>query len=274
VSRSLRFSRWRRLPGARRILEQKLPTHGDTPQRFTVYLPGRLIEDAEALARLDGAAHAREYCERELARFLRAEVARRRVDGGPPESPLDEDLDALADELAGGAGPRRGPLTLRLVESDEVIEVEEVRPQLPAPVDAPRPPAPVESPEGGNAGESLAAAAVRRHAGLAGGGASAGWLEYLRRGEAPPAEAAAGLLAALRGLEAGLRGASSVDRSLGHALFRLGLESQVLMTDAWPGLAADPGTVAVVLEVQELAERVMSGLDVRHGGPGGVGGER
>lgn len=233
-SRSLRFSRWRRLPGAHRILERRLPTHAETPQRFTLYLPGRLIEDAEALARLTGSDHAQAYCEDVLSAHIRGEVERLKAEAEPPEPPEDEDVETLAGERAAARLATRGPLVLSLPEE----------PRAPERLMLPAPPAP----------ESDAAASVLRHAGQAGPG---GFLAALRRGEPPPAADVRELIDALRALSARERHTDTIARPLAHALFRIALESQVLLTDAWPHLADDARTLSSVREIQELAERAL-----------------
>ena len=48
-----------------------------------------------------------------------------------------------------------------------------------------------------------------------------------------------------------------------HALHRLALESQVLLTDAWPGVF-DDRVITAIRTVQEAVERILSGQDVRY----------
>ena len=50
---------------------------------------------------------------------------------------------------------------------------------------------------------------------------------------------------------------------MAHALHRLALESQVLLTDAWPG-AFDGRMIAAIRTVQEAVERILSGQDIRY----------
>ena len=50
---------------------------------------------------------------------------------------------------------------------------------------------------------------------------------------------------------------------MAHALHRLALESQVLLTDAWPG-AFDARMIATIRTVQEAVERILSGQDIRY----------
>jgi hypothetical protein len=90
-----------------------------------------------------------------------------------------------------------------------------------------------------------------------------GFLPCLRRGEAIPAAKVAELSRALMQLEDELRGAPEIDRRVAHALHRLGLESQVLLTDAWPGVF-DERVIADIRTVQESVERILSGQDIRY----------
>jgi hypothetical protein len=100
-----------------------------------------------------------------------------------------------------------------------------------------------------------------RHVGLA----DDDWafLPCLRRGVPVPAAKAAELVRALNQLELEHRGAEALDRRLAHALHRLALESQVLLTDAWPGLF-DDRVIAAIRTVQEAVERILSGQDIRY----------
>ncbi|HKI21521.1 MAG TPA: hypothetical protein VKA15_26740 [Isosphaeraceae bacterium] len=88
-----------------------------------------------------------------------------------------------------------------------------------------------------------------------------GFLPCLRRGEPVPAAKAAELNRALSRLEEELRGADVLNRRTAHALYRLALESQVLLTDAWPG-AFDERVIAAIRSVQEAVERILSGQDI------------
>ncbi len=100
-----------------------------------------------------------------------------------------------------------------------------------------------------------------RHLGF--DGSDQGFLPCLRRGVPVPAAGSAELVRALHQLEADHRGAEVLDRRLAHALHRLALESQVLLTDAWPG-AFDARMIGVIRAVQEAVERVLSGQDIRY----------
>ena len=90
-----------------------------------------------------------------------------------------------------------------------------------------------------------------------------GFLPCLRRGEAVPAAKVAELEGALERLEHELRGNNTLDRRLAHRLHRLALESQVLLTDAWPG-AFGEAIIQVIRTVQEAVERILSGQDIRY----------
>ena len=85
----------------------------------------------------------------------------------------------------------------------------------------------------------------------------------LRRGVPVPAARSAELLHALGQLEMEHRGAEVLDRRMAHALHRLALESQVLLTDAWPGVF-DERMIAAIRSVQEAVERILSGQDIRY----------
>ena len=100
-----------------------------------------------------------------------------------------------------------------------------------------------------------------RHVGM--GGDDAGFLPCLRRGVPVPADKVSELVQALNRLELDHRGASVLDRRMAHALHRLALESQVLLTDAWPGVFDDP-MIAAIRSVQEAVERILSDQDIRY----------
>ena len=109
--------------------------------------------------------------------------------------------------------------------------------------------------------DSSAIDVILRHAGS--GEDQWGLLPCLRRGEPVPASKSAELIYALNQLEEELKGAASIDRRMAHALHRLALESQVLLTDAWPGVF-DERVITVIRTVQEAVERILSGQDVRY----------
>ena len=109
--------------------------------------------------------------------------------------------------------------------------------------------------------DSLAADVIARHAGS--GEDQWGFLPCLRRGEPVPGAKSAELIYALNQLEDELRGSDVIDRRTAHGLHRLALESQVLLTDAWPG-AFDERVITVIRSVQEAVERILSGQDIRY----------
>ncbi len=94
-----------------------------------------------------------------------------------------------------------------------------------------------------------------------------GFLPCLRRGEAVPAARVAELEAVLERLEQELRGSETLNRRIAHSLYRLALESQVLLTDAWPGVF-DDRVIAAIRSVQEAVERILSDQDIRFYPPG------
>ena len=91
----------------------------------------------------------------------------------------------------------------------------------------------------------------------------------LRRGQAVNHNRVSELMDALRRIEADQGGATMLDRQLSYALHRLAMESQVLLTEAWPGVF-DRSTVGTIRAVQEMVERILSGQDVRFYQPGEI----
>jgi hypothetical protein len=102
---------------------------------------------------------------------------------------------------------------------------------------------------------------LARHVGT--GDDDRAFLPCLRRGESVSAAKVDELIRALGQLEEENRGADVLDRRMAHALHRLALESQVLLTDAWPG-AFDDRVIAAIRSVQEGVERILSGQDIRY----------
>jgi hypothetical protein len=89
------------------------------------------------------------------------------------------------------------------------------------------------------------------------------FLPAMRRGEPVAPAKVAELMAALNQLELDHRGATLLDRRLAYALHRLALESQVLLTEAWPGVF-DNRMQSAIRGVQEMVERILSGQDIRY----------
>jgi hypothetical protein len=100
-----------------------------------------------------------------------------------------------------------------------------------------------------------------------GRGDTGGFLPVLRRGQAVAPSRVAELLEALGRIEADQRGAPLIERGLAYALHRLGLEAQVLLTEAWPGVF-DDSTVGAIRSVQDRIERILSGQGGRDEPPG------
>gem|GEM_PF-875709 len=294
VAERNRYSRWRRLPPVFRSGEHRVPGYEDEAQRLTLYLPGGLLDLAEDLAELADVPTIQEYCARLLALALENERARWRVaDEEAKRGPL-EGLRAIAGDPAylaewraqDGARERdpddakqkedetTGPaLTVPValepsflepedMESTEESTSAEVRDRPTVRVETSRSAEPVVTrritPEliDGRAMDTL-----WKHVGP-GDQSAGGFLPRLRRGESIPADEVAELLDALRRLEDENRNAEGLDRRFAYALYRLALESQVLMTEVWPR-AFDEPTVDAVRSVQEMVERILSGEDVR-----------
>jgi hypothetical protein len=249
VAESLRFSRWRRLPGVHRITEKRIPTHRAEAHRLTLYLPGAILDQAEGLAARAGASDVQSYCESLLRQAIEAEAARQSVEAIAVEIPSD--LDELVRECLGAQadGPER---------TGDVHEVGLDR--------APRALA-MERPTDSDVDLDAHATLVIGHAALDKNADPCGFLARLRRGEAVTPHIADELLRALVALEQALRGVPSLDRRLAFALHRLAFEGQVLLTDAWPALAADQATVDVLRLVQEAVERILSGENIRYRTP-------
>jgi hypothetical protein len=257
VSRPLRFSRWKRLPsGWHRVRDQKVRTPDDEPQRLTLYLPGRSLDLAESLATHTGEGSAQDLCERLLLDALEAEKVRcgladraARGDTLPGLDAIEDDPSYLAEwshaQTHAGVAPEPTPM----------VTPAAFRSPSPHPVEA----RPMHDP-------SEAMSALARHAGLGDPTAASadGFLPRLRRGEPPAPEEADDLLRALLEVESALLGQDQIDRRLAFVLHRLAFESQVLLTDAWPGLAADRAVLDTVRLVQQSVERVLSGQDIRY----------
>jgi hypothetical protein len=89
------------------------------------------------------------------------------------------------------------------------------------------------------------------------------FLPSLRRGVPVSPEKIDELMTSLRRLETDNQGATLLDRRLSYALHRLAMESQVLLTEAWPGVF-DDRMQASIRGVQEMVERILSGQDIRY----------
>lgn len=247
MAKRLKHSRWRRLPGAFRVAERKFPDEGDDLQRLSLYIPGRLLDQAEALAIRAGASSVQAYCETLLGGAIESEHTREQLAEVESRRKAMEGWDAIANDAD------------YLAEWSRSAERERDRPtpEADASVDGPSPTAD-EEPTMGEAEET-----ILRHAGM-GFDDPSGLLPTLRRGEGIGPEPARELLRALVRLEAKYRDAPRLDRRLAYALHRLAFEGQVLLTDAWPHATADQATVDVLRLVQEAVDRVLSGEDIRY----------
>jgi hypothetical protein len=207
--------------------------------------------------------------------YLAEWQARSEVRPEPPSA------GAAAAGLPAGGTTRLGPietvtLDLALAEGGDPVreppsdaEARAVDEQAPAvePPAAPLEPAPgpvrslVHQPTVRLPGDRTAVEVVWRHVGM--GEDDRAFLPCLRRGAPVPEAKATELIRALHQLELEHRGAEVLDRRLAHALHRLALESQVLLTDAWPGAFDDP-MIVTIRTVQEAVERILSGEDIRY----------
>ena len=314
-----RYSRWLRLPPVFRSGEHKIPGPGEEAQRITLYLPGAVLDQAEALAGKAGVATLQEYCERLLGEAIEVErlkdhVAEVEARRGPLEgfNEISGDPGYLSEwrELSGArqtaaSGPQNTPdhgpetasdltisadtidhLTLpSQIEGDDdatqrtdVVGNEASEDVSPAQADeqgapAARPRIRIEparraaepvisqkiAPEVLDPG---ARQTLMKHVG-SGQHDPGAFLPVLRRGQQIEPERLAELISALARVELDQQGVSVLERGLAYALHRLGLESQVLLTEAWPGVF-DWRTTSGIRSVQELVERILSGQDIRY----------
>ena len=256
------------MPGLYRFGDRKPPDPGLEPQRITLYLPDRLLDQAEAQARRHGAETLQEYCEELLARAISVEHDREVVEEAEARRGHLEGLDAIANDPEYLAEWEAALPRTRTDRPSPPEESPALTAPAPGPDDTPesapesRPAPPArESPE---VPESIPAVeVVLRHAAIREDDPSA-FLPTLRRGEPIDSTTARELLAALAELEAAYRPASRLDRLVAYALHRLAFEGQVLLTDAWPGAPVDEATVDVLRVVQEAVDRVLSGQDIRY----------
>jgi hypothetical protein len=89
------------------------------------------------------------------------------------------------------------------------------------------------------------------------------FLPAMRRGHPVPSQKVAELVDALSRLELDHQRATMLDRRIAYGLHRLAMESQVLLTEAWPGVF-DSRMQGAIREVQERVERILSGQDIRY----------
>jgi hypothetical protein len=260
------------------------------PQRLTLYLTGRELDTAEALAANAGGVTIQEYCTELLQQAIEAERIRAHVADIESQRGLFEGLHQIADDpeylaewsaqFAAQARDRPEPVPVdppaHAAASSERVSLTVPVPGLvtepestPTPMLTPTqgltpPERPLPVGESLVVAENLSAAAqvVLRHAGQ-GGENGLSFLANLRRGESVPMAEVAELARALHVMEEESRGATVMDRRVVYALHRLAFESQILHTDAWPG-AFDDWTVDTLLAVQEAVDRILSGQDIRY----------
>jgi hypothetical protein len=262
VSKRLRHSRWRRLPGVYRFHERKAPDPGREPRRLILFLPDEALGRAEAQALRAGFVSVQAYCSTLLEQAIGAEHDRERIEEAEAKRGALRGLDAIANdpdylaEWTASAHDRAAPAVR---EGGQV---------MPAGLELPGPrPDPSAAAEGPGAAHASAAEVVFRHAAV-GAEDPASFLPTLRRGEPIGPGPSRELLKALGDLEGSLRTAPVLDRRLAYALHRLAFEGQILLTDAWPATATDPATVDVLRAIQEAVDRILSGEDIRYYSPG------
>ena len=286
-----KYSRWRRLPGLFRLGDQdrKWPDPNLEPTRLSLYLPGTVLDKAEALASKAGVETVQDYCTELLRRAIEAEGSRMHVaDLEARQGPLAglneiaDDPEYLAEWNAQASARRPPPATPSLVELVQAKEPDRARDEfsiaLPRPeievpeglaAEATPPPSPLPSPSPSPLRPawpilSHPAEVVLKHAGQGtDGGDPQAFLPSLRRAESAPLAEIAELARALQMLETEYQGMPVIPRAVAHALHRLALEAQVLHTDAFPG-AFDDWTVDTIRAVQEAVDRVLSGQDIRY----------
>jgi hypothetical protein len=295
VAKRPRFSRWRRLPGVFRTGDHREPEKTNELDRIILYVPSRILDLAEALAEKAGLPSVQDYCALLLMQALENERIQRKVaDFEARRGPLEgfkqiaNDPDYLAEwKQQSEAKPEQtviyetdearnastsqgasGPVTIDIVYPDEEenspdaeTERSDYPLQLGVEPTAGTVPIVTLKPTVRTMSDPPAMEVLARHVGM--GDDDGAFLPCLRRGEPVSAAKVAELIRALGQLEEDHRGADVLDRRMAHALHRLALESQVLLTDAWPG-AFDDRVIAAIRTVQEGVERILSGQDIRY----------
>lgn len=82
MSKQLKFSRWRRLTGAHRITDKRIPTHRNESQRLTLFVPGSVLDSVERLAARAGLGNVQVYCEALFTRAVAEELEREHMHPG------------------------------------------------------------------------------------------------------------------------------------------------------------------------------------------------
>jgi hypothetical protein len=263
------------LPGLYRIGERKPPSPDLDPQRLSLYIPGGLLDQAEAQAMRAGVETVQEYCQGLLERAIELEHAREVMAETEAKRGSFEGLDEIANDphylaewsgLSSGAYLERPTVHLpvdtepaaepaaRLEPADDVDSRDgEVEHVAAVPILPPGQP-------------SEAARVILRHAVLLGDDPGA-LLAVLRQGAPVDPEAAQQLLQALAELEVEHRARAQLDRQVAYALHRLAFEGELLLTNPWSGMVPDETTVDLMRIVQEAVDRVLSGQDIRYYAP-------
>ncbi len=288
------YSRWRRLPPVFRAGEHKIADPGEDKARLILYLPLAVFEQAETLAVKGSVPTVQEYCtkllsdaievERVKAHLVEVEEKRGPLEGFKeitddptylaewheqsgsreieaaqplPENPpdgenvpavrfLDDETTEPADHPLSDSMPAElpGRVIVRIEPAQRVIEPVITERIVPEVLD-------------GTASDTVLSQVGQGHH------EPNAFLPSLRRGQPPSPSVVTELMTALHQVEADQRGVSMLDRRLAYALYRLALEPQVLLTEAWPGLF-DDRTVGAIRAVQEMVERILSGQDIRY----------
>lgn len=304
-SKKLRFSRWRRLPGVFRTGDHPRADADDGTRRLTLYVTWRLLDQAELLAKHAGSPSIQHYCESLLEQAIANELAELKINQTiqQADSPLEGlaqiagDADYLrewsgfqamaqfldADQTEPSQPPTHPveipieiePLPLPALENESHSLQNETLPAPLAYLEAdpdPDPqrtqaPSPDNSPSLPNPSPREPIQLILHHAGIITLQPDPGLLDRLRRGEPLHHQSIHDLLSALQALERQLVDQHAIDRRLAYALHRLAFEGQILITDAWPELATNPDTIAILRAVQEQVDRILSGQDIRYHEP-------
>jgi hypothetical protein len=128
VTKRPKYSRWRRLPKVYRSGEFRLPAASEELQLLSLYLPGELLDAAEAQASRTRAETVQSYCAELLRRAIEAERVREQVaDVEARRGPL-EGLHEIANDAAylaewnAQAGAREQPVPGPLEAASEIGE--------------------------------------------------------------------------------------------------------------------------------------------------------
>ncbi len=115
VAKRPRYSRWRRLPPVFRSGEKNWPRPDEEEQRVSLYLPGSVLDLAEAQANRSGAGTIQDYCTDLLQRAIEVEQAREQVADLEARRGALEGLHEIANdpeylaEWSARTGPRDRP---------------------------------------------------------------------------------------------------------------------------------------------------------------------